>query len=156
MVWSWPTGCACEAANGSFSLRGPASKPDTRPTEYREFGKMGKNQSEVGVCSIWRSYGCAVEVSTEDITTAEGCLSLIKAAQRLGPVQAIFNLAVVLSDCILANQTEQSFRVSFAPKACATKYLDEVSRQHCPELRYYTKLHRASGNLKLSQSIENT
>ncbi|KAH1011869.1 hypothetical protein HUJ04_001145 [Dendroctonus ponderosae] len=85
--------------------------------------------------SMWKSYGCAVEVSTEDITTPAGCLGLIKAAQRLGPVHAIFNLAVVLSDCILANQTEESFRVSFAPKACATKYLDEVSRKLCPELK---------------------
>lgn len=72
---------------------------------------------------------------TDDITTYEGCLNLITAANQLGPVHAIFNLAVVLKDSVLSNQNEESFKVSFAPKAYATEFLDGISRKHCPELR---------------------
>lgn len=85
--------------------------------------------------STWRTYGCTVEISTEDITTYQGCLNLIEAANQLGPVHAIFNLAVVLKDAILQNQSEEAFEASFRPKAYATEFLDEVSRNICPELR---------------------
>ncbi|XP_050299399.1 fatty acid synthase-like [Anthonomus grandis grandis] len=85
--------------------------------------------------NIWRTYGCTVQISTDDITTYEGCLNLIKFAQALGPVHAIFNLAVVLKDAIFQNQTEEAFKESFGPKAYATQHLDAVSREFCPELR---------------------
>ncbi|CAG9770336.1 unnamed protein product [Ceutorhynchus assimilis] len=85
--------------------------------------------------NIWRTYGCKIEISTEDITTYEGCSNLVKTANQLGPVHAIFNLAVVLRDSILQNQTEDDFKISFGPKAYATEHLDKVSRKHCPELR---------------------
>ncbi|KAL1501269.1 hypothetical protein ABEB36_006624 [Hypothenemus hampei] len=85
--------------------------------------------------NIWRSYGCIVNVSTDDITTYEGCENLIKVANEMGPVGAIFNLAVVLKDAILQNQTVEAFKMSFAPKANATQHLDKVSRLMCPELR---------------------
>ncbi|XP_066251999.1 fatty acid synthase-like, partial [Euwallacea similis] len=85
--------------------------------------------------SIWKKYGCNINISTEDITTLEGCLSLVKHANAIGPVKAIFNLAVVLRDAILENQTDENYQISFGPKAHATRHLDEVSRKHCPELR---------------------
>ncbi|XP_066144651.1 fatty acid synthase-like isoform X2 [Euwallacea fornicatus] len=84
--------------------------------------------------SIWQSYGCNIKISTEDITTRTGCEALIKEANSIAPVKAIFNLAVVLSDAILENQTKQSFQTSFGPKAHATQYLDEVTRKLCPEI----------------------
>lgn len=84
---------------------------------------------------IWKSYACSIQVSTQDITTKVGCENLIKEANALAPVAAIFNLAVVLEDSILSNQTEESFQTSFGPKACATQYLDDVTRVLCPELR---------------------
>lgn len=74
-------------------------------------------------------------ISTADITTKEGCEELLKTANELGPVEAIFNLAVVLKDSILENQTSDSFRDSYRPKALATKYLDEISRRLCPKLK---------------------
>ncbi|XP_066144652.1 fatty acid synthase-like [Euwallacea fornicatus] len=85
--------------------------------------------------SIWKSHGCTVSISTEDITTYEGCLNIIKMANDIGPVQGIFNLAVVLKDSLLTNQNEESFVTSFRPKAYATEFLDHVSRTHCPLLR---------------------
>lgn len=75
-------------------------------------------------------------ISTADITTKDGCQKLIDEASDLGPVAGIFNLAVVLQDAILENQTEEKFKISFGPKALATKYLDEITRKDCPELKY--------------------
>lgn len=56
---------------------------------------------------------------------------------KLGPVGGIFNLAVDLRDAIFDNQDAESFAACMAPKAIATKYLDEISRLLCPELQYF-------------------
>jgi fatty acid synthase, animal type len=56
---------------------------------------------------------------------------------KLGPVGGIFNLAVVLRDMIYENQTAKTFRDCLKPKADVTKYLDEVSRLKCPELKHF-------------------
>ncbi|KAL3270572.1 hypothetical protein HHI36_021109 [Cryptolaemus montrouzieri] len=85
--------------------------------------------------NIWKSYGTLCKISTADITTLEGCERLITEAQELGPIESVFNLAVVLRDALLDNQTQENFRTSFGPKAVATKYLDEVTRRRCPDLR---------------------
>ena len=62
---------------------------------------------------------------------------MIKTAIKLGPVAGIFNLAVTLHDAILDNQTKEMFDESLAPKAVATKYLDELSRKLCPNIKYF-------------------
>ncbi|KAF7272913.1 hypothetical protein GWI33_014349 [Rhynchophorus ferrugineus] len=87
--------------------------------------------------SIWETYGCIIQICTDDITTEAGCLSLIKKANELGPVDAIFNLAVVLQDSLLGSQTEEMFKISFGPKAVAARHLDKLSREYCPRLRYF-------------------
>lgn len=74
-------------------------------------------------------------ISSADITTKAGCEQLIQEAAELGPVAGVFNLAVVLQDSILENQTEEKFAASLGPKAVATKYLDEITREKCPGLR---------------------
>lgn len=43
----------------------------------------------------------------------------------------------MLQDAIFENQDEGKFVTSFAPKAVATKYFDELSRKLCPELQYF-------------------
>lgn len=86
---------------------------------------------------LWKTYGCETVISTSNIATRDGCLSLIKEAEKLGPVGGIFNLAVALRDGIFANQTKTQFCESFAPKAFATQYLDELSRKHCPKLEHF-------------------
>lgn len=47
---------------------------------------------------IWRSYGVTVVISVADITTRNGVAVLLSDANKLGPVDAIFNLAVVNTD----------------------------------------------------------
>jgi fatty acid synthase len=84
---------------------------------------------------LWRSYGVEDVISTRDVTTKQGCLDLINEATELGPIDAIFNLAVVLKDALLKDQTEDSFRLSLASKAGTTTYLDQITREICPHLR---------------------
>lgn len=55
----------------------------------------------------------------------------------MGFVSGIFNLAVSLHDAQFEDQTIETFEKSLAPKAMATKHLDELSRQLCPKLRYF-------------------
>ncbi|XP_055698842.1 fatty acid synthase [Phlebotomus papatasi] len=86
---------------------------------------------------IWETYGAKIVVSTANIATREGCQQLIQQAAKLGPVGGIFNLAVVLRDSILENQNEEKFTESMAPKAIATKYLDELTRTMCPHLQQF-------------------
>ncbi|XP_066906939.1 fatty acid synthase [Halyomorpha halys] len=87
--------------------------------------------------NIWKSYGVDVQVFTDDVTTEEGVTALLEKASKMGPVGAIFNLAVVLKDSAFENQTEEDFKCSLSPKARATKYLDQISRQLCPELEKF-------------------
>jgi fatty acid synthase len=44
---------------------------------------------------IWHSYGATVVISLADITTKSGVTALLSDANKLGKVDAIFNLAVV-------------------------------------------------------------
>ncbi|XP_022831800.1 fatty acid synthase-like [Spodoptera litura] len=83
----------------------------------------------------WESYGADVQISTHDVTTESGCEGMLKMALNMGPVHAIFNLAVVLKDSIFENQTPESFKTSFAPKGLATMHLDKLSRMLCPDLK---------------------
>lgn len=76
-------------------------------------------------------------MSTNDITTLDGCTKLLDEAEKLGPVGGIFNLAVLLRDGIFENQTKDMFMESFGPKATATRYLDELSRKRCPLLEHF-------------------
>lgn len=86
---------------------------------------------------IWRSYGVEVHINTSDITTKSGCENIIQSATKLGPVGGIFNLAVALRDGIFENQDLKMFTESLGPKAEATKYLDEISRKLCPDLKHF-------------------
>lgn len=87
--------------------------------------------------SIWKSYGTEVVISVADITKPEGCMELITQAIKLGPVGGIFNLAVQLRDSILENQDATKFNECLAVKATSTKYLDDISRKMCPQLKYF-------------------
>ena len=55
----------------------------------------------------------------------------------MAPVGGIFNLAVALRDGIFTNLTREKFNECFAPKAFATKFLDELSREKCPSLEHF-------------------
>lgn len=92
----------------------------------------------------WREMGVTVIVSTADVTNEKGAQQLIKEASKLGPVGGIFNLAVVLRDAFLENQTEADFKTVCLPKVTGTKILDTLSRELCPELDYFVAFSSVS------------
>lgn len=66
--------------------------------------------------SRWRESGVEVLISTADITTKEGAERLLNESNKLGPVGGIFNLAAVLRDAFMENQSEADFRIVCKPK----------------------------------------
>ncbi|XP_065210550.1 fatty acid synthase-like [Planococcus citri] len=86
---------------------------------------------------LWRSYGVNVVISTEDITKEAGVKKLLQTAITLGPVEGIFNLAVILKDDSFNAQTEETFNTVLGPKATATMHLDKLSRSMCPHLKHF-------------------
>lgn len=52
---------------------------------------------------LWRTYGVEIVISTADVTTEQGVVDLLTQAEKLGPVDAIFNLAVVSRTLRLAS-----------------------------------------------------
>jgi len=97
--------------------------------------KNGYQQMKI---DLWKSYGVKVLiVSDVDVSDVEDCEYMLKSAEKLAPVDAIFNLAVVLNDKICQNQTVESFQEPFKAKAWATKNLDHLTRKICPQLRHF-------------------
>ncbi|XP_006869546.1 PREDICTED: fatty acid synthase [Chrysochloris asiatica] len=85
----------------------------------------------------WRRHGVQVLVSTSNASSLEGARGLITEASRLGPVGGVFNLAMVLRDAMLENQTPEFFQDVNKPKYSGTLNLDRVTREACPELDYF-------------------
>uniref|UniRef100_A0A8C2UD57 Fatty acid synthase n=1 Tax=Coturnix japonica TaxID=93934 RepID=A0A8C2UD57_COTJA len=85
----------------------------------------------------WKALGIQVLVSTCDVGTLEGTQLLIEEALKLGPVGGIFNLAVVLKDAMIENQTPELFWEVNKPKYSGTLHLDWVTRKKCPDLDYF-------------------
>jgi fatty acid synthase len=85
----------------------------------------------------WRESGVAVLISTADATTDRGARRLMEEANSLGHIGGIFNLAVVLRDAIMENQSEADFKTVCKPKVDGTKQLDAASRILAPHLDYF-------------------
>ncbi|XP_011705427.1 PREDICTED: fatty acid synthase-like, partial [Wasmannia auropunctata] len=87
---------------------------------------------------LWKSYGVNVLIVKDiDVANIQDCEYLLRTAEREGPVEAIFNLGVVLKDSVLKNQTAETFAESFQSKARATQILDKLTRKICPKLRHF-------------------
>ncbi|XP_012058764.1 PREDICTED: fatty acid synthase-like [Atta cephalotes] len=87
---------------------------------------------------LWKSYGINVLIIKNiDVADLKGCEYLLRTAEKEAPVDAIFNLGVVLRDGIFKNQTAETFAESFQSKARATQMLDKLSRKICLNLRHF-------------------
>lgn len=78
-----------------------------------------------------------VTISTANIVTREGAQELIDEAIKKGPVGGVFNLALVLHDAFLENQTVETFKEVCEPKLNGLESLDVITRQKCPKLDYF-------------------
>ncbi|XP_067207292.1 fatty acid synthase-like [Linepithema humile] len=87
---------------------------------------------------LWKSYGVNVQIVKDaNLANLEECEHFLQMVEKQAPVDAIFNLAVVLKDCILKNQTMETFTESFISKAWTTQTLDKASRNMCLKLRHF-------------------
>nr|XP_023412547.1 LOW QUALITY PROTEIN: fatty acid synthase [Loxodonta africana] len=84
-----------------------------------------------------RRQGVQLLVSTSNAGSLEGARGLIAEAAQLGPVGGVFNLAMVLRDAMLENQSPEFFQDVNKPKYSGTLNLDRVTREACPELDYF-------------------
>nr|XP_023019448.1 fatty acid synthase-like [Leptinotarsa decemlineata] len=86
----------------------------------------------------WSQYkDVIIDISTDDTTTIKGATELITKAEKLGPVGGIFNLALVLRDAMLLNQTKSNFEDVFRVKIVSGQNMDIVSRERCKELDHF-------------------
>lgn len=85
----------------------------------------------------WQHVGAKVLVSKVDASTEKGARQIVQEAAAIGPVGGIFNLAMVLRDALLENQTVEMYETVCKPKVDGTQHLDEVSRKMCPELDHF-------------------
>lgn len=92
----------------------------------------------------WKDKGVNVFVSTEDATTEKGAGRLMEQANSLGPVGGIFNLAAVLRDAMMENQTEADFKTVCKPKVDGSKQLDIASRNMAPQLDFFVNFSSVS------------
>lgn len=92
----------------------------------------------------WRLAGAKVAVSRADAATEEGARALLREAAALGPVGGIFNLAMVLRDALLENQTTEAFEAVCRPKVAGTLHLDAASRELCPQLDHFVTFSSVS------------
>lgn len=103
-----------------------------------------KNSTLFSPNRIWKSYGVEVEVSTANISSREGCEELVRESRKLGPVGGIFNLAGVVDDGLFEKLNQESFEKVLRPKVYPAIYLDEVSRNSCPELEHFVTFSSVS------------
>lgn len=85
----------------------------------------------------WTEKGVNVSIDTNDVTTLKGVQKMLRDAAKMGPVGGIFNLAAVLRDGLMENQTEADYKSVCVPKVDGTKNLDNASRELCPDLDYF-------------------
>ncbi|XP_077526192.1 fatty acid synthase-like isoform X3 [Haemaphysalis longicornis] len=85
----------------------------------------------------WKRAGAEVLVSTAEVSTEKGATETIEKAKSLGPVGGVFNLAAVLRDALLENQTEETYGAVCKPKVDVTRCFDVLTRRLCPELDHF-------------------
>jgi len=81
----------------------------------------------------WREQGIQVLVSSANVSDIQETRGLLHEAANLGPVGGIFNLAVVLRDGLMENQTTDNFQKVSGPKVEGTINLDQACREKYEE-----------------------
>jgi len=87
--------------------------------------------------SLRAQLGNGLVVSNADVVNRAGCEQLVKEAQAAGPIGGIFNLAMVLRDAMLPQQTAETYQQCAAPKVTATQLLNELTINLKPALDYF-------------------
>lgn len=86
--------------------------------------------------SIWKQKQVEIIIAHDDITTEEGCKTVLQKANNLAPLYSIFHLAAVFRDALFEHQTIESYQKTFSVKAKTLRHLDRITRTFYPNLRY--------------------
>ena len=79
----------------------------------------------------WRAIGVEVNVSTRNVVDAADADALVDEVSERAEIAGVFNLAMVLDDGLMPNQTPERFARVAAPKVAGTKNLDAATRRVC-------------------------
>lgn len=85
----------------------------------------------------WKKDNINIVVSTLNAAKMDDAKSLLKLAAAIKPVGAIFNLALVLRDAFMENQTVENFKEVCSSKVTSTLNLDVASRELCSQLELF-------------------
>ncbi|GFS78340.1 fatty acid synthase [Nephila pilipes] len=85
----------------------------------------------------WKQDNINIVVSSLNVAKFDDAKSLLKLAAAIKPVGAIFNLALVLRDAFMENQTVENFAEVCSSKVTSTLNLDAASRELCPQLELF-------------------
>ncbi|GFQ80470.1 fatty acid synthase [Trichonephila clavata] len=87
--------------------------------------------------SRWKKEGKNIIVSTENAANLKEAKQLLQRAAAIKPVGGIFNLALVLRDAFMENQTVKNFEEVCDSKVSSTMNLDALSRDLCLSLQWF-------------------
>ncbi|XP_076458650.1 fatty acid synthase-like isoform X1 [Babylonia areolata] len=82
---------------------------------------------------LWTRSGAQVKVLKLNASELPQARKLVEEAGRMGPVGGVFNLAMVLRDGLMENQTAENFQTVGSPKVQGTINLDLVTRHLCQD-----------------------
>jgi fatty acid synthase len=89
------------------------------------------------VSRYFRAKQTKVVICRFNLSTKFGCEEIINEALKLGPIDGIFNLAIVARDGLFENLTPEMFEDVLTPKAHIAQNLHEISMKLCPDLRHF-------------------
>ncbi|GFR26748.1 fatty acid synthase [Trichonephila clavata] len=85
----------------------------------------------------WEKEGMNIVICTENAAYMNDAKQLLQKAAAIKPIGGIFNLALVLRDAFMENQTVRSFEDVCKSKVSSTMNLDALSRDLCPYLQWF-------------------
>lgn len=85
----------------------------------------------------WEQECVNIVVSKLNATKLDEAKQLLELSNKHGVIGGIFNLALVLRDAFMENQTVQNYIEVCESKVQSTKNLDKLSRVSCPELDWF-------------------
>ncbi|CAG2164273.1 unnamed protein product, partial [Oppiella nova] len=107
-------------------------------------GSDVKNEFQELIVKRLTSLGANVLISRVDTSNEEELEAMIKEAANMGSVCGIFSVAMVLSDSLFEDQTQESMTEVLTPKVQTISHLDVLSRVLCPELQYFVAISSVS------------
>ncbi|KAJ8964696.1 hypothetical protein NQ317_001270 [Molorchus minor] len=134
--------------NKSYILIGGLGGVGLEVTDWmiRKGAKKFVLNSRCGLTNGYQSYcfkkwarfnNITVKVNKDDTSVLEGAAKLVADARRIGPIGGVFNMALVLKDALIENQTKEMYEEVFKCKILSGQNMDAVTRETCPELDHF-------------------